>query len=131
MEHKLFDEKGRPIQVAVATVSEFTLHPSAAAIETVTGDDVDVTLLQAANFYLDVTAVSGTSPTLDVKIQEKDPVSGKYFDLLTFTQVTVISSQRKSFGRGAGEFLGKTIRYVATIGGTGPSFTFSLSMVGK
>ena len=108
-----------------------TLHTSGAETATVTGLDVNVEQLKAANFYLDVTAVSGTTPTLDVKIQEKDPVSGKYFDLVSFTQQTAISSERKSYGLGAGELLGEVIRYVATIAGTTPSFTFSLSMVAK
>ena len=130
-EQRLFDEQGRPIQVMLALAQQATLHTSAAETATVTGADVDTEQLGSANFYLDVTAVTGTTPTLDVKIQEKDPVSGKYFDLLSFTQKTAISSERKSYGSGAGELLGKVIRYVATIGGTTPSFTFSLSMVGR
>ena len=125
----LVDASGRPIESIV--VQQTTLHPSGAEIATVTGSDVDIEPLKAANFYLDVTAVSGTTPTLDVKIQEKDPVSGKYFDLVSFTQVTAVITQRKNYGSGAGELLGKVIRFVATIGGTTPSFTFSLSMVGK
>jgi len=125
----LVDASGRPIEAIV--VQQTTLHPSGAETATVTGSDVDIEPLKAANFYLDVTAVSGTTPTLDVKIQEKDPVSGKYFDLVSFTQVTAVITQRKNYGSGAGELLGKVIRFVATIGGTTPSFTFSLSMVGK
>jgi len=130
-EQRLFDEQGRPIQVMLALAQQATLHTSAAETATVTGADVDTEQLGSANFYLDVTAVTGTTPTLDVKIQEKDPVSGKYFDLFSFTQKTAISSERKSYGLGAGELLGKVIRYVATIAGTTPSFTFSLSMVGR
>ena len=130
-EQRLFDEQGRPIQVMLALAQQATLHTSAAETVTVTGADVDTEQLGSANFYLDVTAVTGTTPTLDVKIQEKDPVSGKYFDLVSFTQKTAISSERKSYGSGAGELLGKVIRYVATIAGTTPSFTFSLSMVGR
>ncbi len=136
MEDRLFDERGRPIQVALGPVKQITLHASAAEIATVTGDDVDVEELKAANFYLDVTANAGdTTQTLDVKIQEKDPLSGKYFDIVPFTQVTTVNgSQRKNYGSTtAGELLGKTIRYVATIagGGAAVSYTFSLSMVGK
>jgi len=125
----LVDANGRLI--GVSAVQQTTLHPSGAEIASVTGSDVDIEPLKAANFYLDVTAVSGTTPTLDVKIQEKDPVSGKYFDLVSFTQVTAVISERKNYGSGVGELLGKIIRFVATISGTTPSFTFSLSMVGK
>lgn len=112
-------------------VQQITLHPSGAETATVTSPDVDVEQLKAANFYLDVTAFSGTTPTLDVKIQEKDPVSGAYFDILTFTQATGVTNERKNYDSSAAELLGKIIRFVATIGGTTPSFTFSLSMVGK
>ena len=116
-------------------VQETTLHVSGAVTATVTGIDVDVEQLKAANFCLDVTANAGdATQTLDAKIQEKDPVSGKYFDIVTFTQVTTINgSQRKNYGSSTAELLGKTIRYVATIagGGAAVSYTFSLSMVAK
>jgi len=129
----LVDANGRPI--CVSAVQQTTLHSSAAETASVTGSDVDIEPLKAADFYLDVTAIAGdATQTLDVKIQEKDPVSGKYFDLVSFTQVTTTTtSERKNYGSGAGELLGKTIRYVATIagGGAAVSFTFSLSMVGK
>jgi len=92
------------------------LHASKAETATVTGFDVDTPNMKAANFYLDVTAVAGvTSPTLDVKIQEKDKVSGKYFDIVAFTQKTAIGSERKSYGRGSGELIGKAVRFVGTI----------------
>ena len=126
----LVDANGRLI--GVSAVQQTTLHPSGAEIASVTGSDVDIEPLKAANFYLDVTAIAGdATQTLDVKIQEKDPVSGKYFDLVSFTQVTAVISERKNYGSGVGELLGKIIRFVATISGTTPSFTFSLSMVGK
>jgi len=130
-EQKIFlvDANGRPI--CVSAVQQTTLHPSGAETASVTGTDVDIEPLKAANFYLDVTAVSGTTPTLDIKIQEKDPVSAKYFDLVSFTQVTAVTTERKQYGSGVGELPGKIIRFAAIIGGTTPSFTFSLSMVGK
>ncbi len=118
-----------------AYIQQATLHPSGAETASVTGSDVAVEPLKAANFYLDVTAIAGdATQTLDVIIQEKDPISGEYFELVTFTQVTTtIGSERKNYGLSPGELLGKVIRFVATIvgGGAAVSFTFSLSMVGK
>ena len=38
-------------------------------------------------FFLDVTAQSGTTPTLDVDIEVRDPLSGKWAVLASFTQV--------------------------------------------
>lgn len=78
-------------------------------------------------FFLSVTASSGTTPTLDVKIQGKMPVSGAWVDLhsASFTQATAATSQAITV---AGP-LPPEIRAVATIGGTTPSFTFSVEGV--
>lgn len=70
---------------------------------------------------LDVGAVSGTSPTLDVKLQESDTSGGTYSDIsgATFTQVTASNAQQTI------QVANRTKRYVravATIAGTSPSF---------
>ena len=85
---------------------------------------------------LDVTAVSGTTPTLDVKIQRLDPLSGKYVDLPSgaFSQKTgtgtddliIYPGISETANRSVSDCLGRLWRAVATIGGTTPSFTFSL-----
>lgn len=79
--------------------------------------------------FIDVTAASGTSPTLDVKFQTQDPVSLKWFDLtnLTFTQKTTVSTEMKT----QSSLLGSKLRCVYTIGGTTPSFTFSIGLILK
>lgn len=70
---------------------------------------------------LDVTAASGTTPTLDATVQtSKDGATWR--TLGTFAQKTAISAERKSFG-GCDRFA----RIIWTIGGTTPSFTFSVS----
>lgn len=70
---------------------------------------------------LDVTAAGGTSPTLDVKLQHS-PDGGKWSDLGTaFAQKTGVSREVKAFTQ-----LHGYLRVVWTIGGTGPSFTFSV-----
>lgn len=77
--------------------------------------------------YLNVTAVSGTSPTLDITIEES-PDGIEWFDSgYSFTQVTSAEKQRLVMDAIGGYHL----RAVCTIGGTSPSFTFSLDMVGK
>lgn len=74
---------------------------------------------------LDVTAVSGTSPTLDVQLQtSSDSGSSDSWRSLgsAFTQKTATGSQYVSIG-GVDRF----VRASYTIGGTGsPSFTWSL-----
>lgn len=82
--------------------------------------------------YADVTAVSGTGPTLDLTYEvSPDPISvddatARWFTHTTFTQITAT---------------GKTIKLVTTpgmrgriravIGGTTPSFTFRVDVEGK
>jgi hypothetical protein len=77
-------------------------------------------------FFLDVASATGTSPTLDVIIKTKDPISGKWFDLVTFTQATGVVSEMKTSG-----YLGSEIAVFYTIGGDTPDFTFSLGAVFK
>jgi hypothetical protein len=81
------------------------------------GDRLPVT------YELNCSAVSGTSPTLDVKIQESDDGS-TWRDFIVFKQIT---------GKGVSYVTGKSdARYrraVFTVGGTSPNFTVSLGPV--
>ena len=76
--------------------------------------------------YLNVTAVSGTTPTMDIVLQDS-PDNVTWYDIPTgaFTQATAISAQRIVATQ-----LGGYVRAVITIGGATPSFTFSLDVAG-
>lgn len=76
--------------------------------------------------FLDVTAASGT-PTLDVKFQEWDEASDKWFDIpsAAFAQKTGVANERITFSSNA-----KLLRAVRTVGGTTPSFDYTLGIVG-
>jgi len=78
-----------------------------------------------------VGVVSGTTPTLDGKVQSSATSGGTYADIAgaTFTQVTATSNVQAINVRvsEASAFL----RYVGTIGGTTPSFTMGVLFVGK
>lgn len=84
---------------------------------------------------LDITAVGGT-PTLDVKVQVKDTISGKYTDLpnAAFAQKTGTGTSiliirpglTASANAVVNSILPRVWRAVATIGGGSPSLTFSL-----
>lgn len=92
------------------------------------GTPVSAAGYQEASFFLNVTAASGVSPTLDVEIETQDPVSGEWFTLVTFTQATAVSKEFRS----ATAALGEKIACKWTIGGGDtPSFTFSLSGILK
>jgi hypothetical protein len=109
-----------------------SLHPTAARTTTTNGSAVDVRSQKGiAPVILDSAAGTGTSPTLDVKIQDSADGSTSWADVTgaTFTQVINAASQQK-----IGLDLDATrgyIRAVATIGGTSPSFTFSVSALGR
>lgn len=77
--------------------------------------------------YLNVGTVSGTSPTLDVKMQESD-------DNSVFTDIAGATFAQKT-AQGAEEIHFKTnkryVRAAATIAGTTPSFTFDTTVLAE
>ena len=79
---------------------------------------------------LDSAAGTGSSPTLDIKLTNSDASSGTYTDLsgATFTQVTGSASmQTLVINKDSSE---RYIKIVQTIGGSTPSFTFSINLIG-
>ena len=126
-----FDVEGVQRKIPVLSkaiyVADLVIHPSKA--ETVDGASgvFDVSLFQEGNFFLAVTAKSGTDPNLVVDITTKDPVSGKWFSIATFTAATDVTSEMKPVA----DNMGRLIRAEWTITGTDPSFTFSVGVVLK
>lgn len=74
--------------------------------------------------YLDVTAASGTTPTLDIDYQTTADNGTTFFTHTSFTQATAATTERKVFTAP----VGVDGRFNITIGGTTPSFTFSLRL---
>lgn len=70
--------------------------------------------------FLLVTASSGTSPTLDLKITHSADDS-TYADLVTFTQATGTTQEVKTVAKGT--TVNRYLKVEYTIGGTSPSFT--------
>ena len=68
-----------------------------------------------------VTAFSGTSPTLDVRLEHSHDNSS-WSTVGSFAQKTGVASETKFFSG-----LDKFVRIAWTVGGTTPSFTFSVS----
>ena len=100
-----------------------TIHASAAETATGNSSDIDVSDWTMAVFYLNVSASAGTSPTLDITIEGKDPIAGTYYTIVTFLQKVTTGSERIALV----VLTDRTIRGKWTIGGSaGQSFTFSL-----
>lgn len=114
---------------AISNSSEVEIFANQSRTTSGNSTEVGVKSYKEAIAFLDVTAASGTSPTLDVKFQTQDPVSLKWFDLtdLTFSQKVAAGSEMKA----KINTLGAKLRCVYTIGGTSPSFDFSVGLILK
>lgn len=92
---------------------------------TANGAAVDLGGRTPVRAYLVVTAAAGTTPTLNVKIQDS-PDGVTWFDVETFTEATEISSQGIDVGA-----CGDLVRAVSTLAGTDPVFTFDVVVVAR
>lgn len=104
----------------------YELLASAARTTSTNGGSMTVPVGRELIVTLDVTAASGTTPTLDVKLQHS-PDGAQWTDLGTsFAQKTAVGAEAKVFTGVHGY-----IRTVSTIGGTTPSFTYSVYATGR
>jgi hypothetical protein len=114
--------------VAAATLgtANTTDIASAAIVTTATSANIALTNAQTIALQVAVTAVSGTTPTMDIVIQETfDTVN--YFDMYHFPRITSAGQYQTPLLRMSG--IG--YRVVRTIAGTTPSFTMSLTRVSR
>lgn len=89
---------------------------------TATGTPFNTEDAIAFSAKLSITAASGTTPTLDLKLQES--VDGtNWNDVAAFPQKTGAGTHSKTFGPLTP---GSQCRWSWTIGGTTPSFNFSI-----
>ena len=111
---------------------------------TSTGTIIGLDCFSIAELQLKISAASGTTPTLDIYVQKLLPDGSTFDDLIHFTQATTTASYVATFtvgGNGmhtqavrslaAGSVrsntsIGNTWRIDAVVGGTNPSFTWSL-----
>ena len=102
-----------------------------AKTSTVTGAAIDTDGINGGFVFIQqVDTVSGTTPTLDGKIQESDASGGTYTDVsgATFTQVTASTNiQTVVVDRNATK---RFLKYIGTIAGTSPSFALTLACGG-
>ena len=101
-----------------------TLYSSTAITSTVTGSAVQAAFSRGefAIFRLDYVTNSGTTPTLDVKIQHCPSMTGTFTDLVSFSQVTSGSGSYEVHVPPATMGVFPCLRVVLTLGGTSPNF---------
>jgi hypothetical protein len=80
----------------------------------------------SSTFNIVVTAVSGTTPTLDVAIEESPDNGTNWIRVYEFPRITANGSYVSPKLRST---YGTRFRYVRTVGGTTPSFTMALNRV--
>lgn len=105
-------------RTATATSETFSVEPETSSL----------------TIYLAVTAVTGTTPTLDLKIQDSPDGGVTWFDVGTgtgagtgnFVQATGATTQVKEL---TVRKFGRQLRVIGTLGGTNPSFTYAVHVV--
>ncbi|MEM0459293.1 MAG: hypothetical protein QXZ31_05460 [Thermofilaceae archaeon] len=113
----------QPVDVQDHWTESVVLLPSAARTASGNTADIDVGRFLYAEVCVDVTAVSGTDPVLNVYVEGKNRYTGKYKTLLSFEN---ISSVQTLWGT-ISPLIFTLVRVRWTISGTSPSFTFSVS----
>lgn len=101
---------------------DVTLRESAAMTSTTTGEWFELGDRGTLRLDLEIAAASGTNPTLHVQIETAKTASGTARAVDAFGPKTAAGSERRCMSG-----LDRYIRYVATLGGTSPSFTFALT----
>lgn len=81
-----------------------------------------------AILFLDVSAASGTTPSLTVALQVQDPISLKWSQVVAFPAQTAATGGTPLTPI-TQELYGLNYRAAWTVSGTTPSFTFSLCAV--
>ena len=116
--------------------SEIVVPPATYTVSGFGGAVPPPSLANGITLFLVVTAASGTAPTLAVKIQILDQVSNTWIDVpgASFPSISGVATATFTMFPGAvnanNVSLNQTIRNIYraayTLGGTSPSFTFSL-----
>lgn len=104
-----------PLSVADVASAAITTTATVAAITPSSGIAYQVNI--------PVTVVSGTNPTMDVRIEESDDGGTNWFTVYDFPRITATGIYRSPFI----PTFGNRVRYVQTIAGTTPSFTRSIN----
>lgn len=115
----------QPVSGTVSTTNVTSATDVASAAITVTATTAAFTPSVTANsqqFVFAVTAVSGTTPTLDIVIQESADGGTNWFDRYHMARITATGYYVTPFLR----INGTRVRYIQTLTGTTPSFTRSI-----
>jgi hypothetical protein len=116
------------------TESGALITHAAASAGVNSADQVNV-VARGLHLVIDITTITGTTPTLTVTIEGKDPTSGKYYTILASaalnatgtTVLKVYPGLTASANAVANDVLPRTWRVRTTIGGTTPAVTATIA----
>jgi hypothetical protein len=114
---------------------DLTAYASAARTATPTAFEFSPRNAKALTVFIDATAVTAT-PSVVCTIDGKDPLSGKYFNMLTSAAIATVSTKTMRIGPGLAavanltiaDFLPSAMRIVMTHGDA-DSITYSVSVM--
>lgn len=114
------------------STEEVYKRASASATEDGDSGELSVGHLSEIAVDIDITAVTGTTPTADFTVQRKG-ADGVWYTIYSFAQQNAVGKISRSIGPGCetGASLGDVIKLAWDLGGTSPDFTFSASIKGK
>lgn len=112
----------------MSAVLRATLQASSSQTANNSSAQLLVSQYREAIVFLNVTAVSGTTPTLTVQVQTSDDGGTTWYNLPggAFAQQTAIGTSAIQVNT-----FGDTIRVTSTIGGTSPNFTYAVKAIVK
>ncbi len=91
------------------------------------GFPVNTSNYMFADLFVNVTALSGTSPTLTVSVQIRDPLSGVWATVKSTSAISATGTTLLTIAESyTNESLGDQFRVSWVISGTSPSVTFSI-----
>ncbi len=122
--------------ISPLTVAGVSIEASSAKTATGLGATITNGSGRGAHFFVNVSAASGTTTTLVVRLQVQDPVSLNWVDIpgaataaitgISTTLLSVFPGVVEAANSKVSNALPRTYRMAWVIGGTTPSFTFSI-----
>jgi hypothetical protein len=112
-----------------------TVLTQASAAQTANGNASGLAVGAFTEIAIDanITAITGTSPTIQFFIDRLGADGATYFNIWSSSAISAVSALSTSIGAGLAvtQSFGSIIRFRWVVGGTSPSFTFSASIIGK
>lgn len=123
----------RTIDASGATIAPKTIAAAAAQTLTATAYSAtyDLSQFREALLLVNVTAISGTSPTFDVNYQISPDGGVTWYPMYTTTSQTAVGKTGKTLCAAQSASLGNLVRLEFVVGGTTPSVTFDAYLVLK